>query len=160
MGQGWPQDSQLNNVKLCWCCVSRENYNWFDLCCTGQATCHGWRYSTCTYLQALSYKKHVIVCGTEFGCENVGQVALICQALYGGKVAGRDFWHHLRKCMGQLGFTPSRANPDVWFRLSTQSTGGEYYEYVLLYFENVLVISEKAKSVLWKEIGKYWVLKE
>ena len=35
-----------------------------------------------------------------------------------------------------------------------------YYEYVLLYFEDVLVISEQAKSVLRKEIGKYWILKE
>jgi len=48
-----------------------------------------------TYLQAPSSEKHFIVCGPEFGTENVGRVALICRALYGGKVAGRDFWHHL-----------------------------------------------------------------
>ena len=69
-------------------------------------------------LQAPSLEKNFIVCGPEFGTENVGRVALICQALNGGKVAGRDFWHHLRECMGQLGFTSSRADPDVWFRLS------------------------------------------
>ena len=64
------------------------------------------------YLQAPSSEKHFIVCGTEFGPKNVGRVALICRALYGGKVAGRDFWHHLRKCMGWLGFSFSRADPD------------------------------------------------
>ena len=112
------------------------------------------------YLQAPSSEKHFIVCGPEFGTENVGRVALIPRALYGGKVAGRDFWHYLHECMGWLGFTSSCADPDVWFRLLTRSTGKVYYEYVLLYVDNVLVISEQANSVLRKEIGKYWVLKE
>jgi hypothetical protein len=62
--------------------------------------------------------------------------------------------------MGRLGFTSSRADPDVWFRLSKRSTGEEYYKYVLLYVNNVLLISEKAEAVLRKEIGKDWVLKE
>ena len=68
-------------------------------------------------------------------------------------MAGRDFWHHLRECMARLGFTLSQGDPDVWFRLST---GEEYYEYVLLYVDKVLVILEKADAVIRKEIGKYW----
>ena len=52
-----------------------------------------------TYLQDPSSEKDYIICGPEFGLENVGKVALIKRALYGGKVAGRDFWHHLRSCM-------------------------------------------------------------
>ena len=47
------------------------------------------------YLQAPSSEKHFIVCGPEFGAEIVGRVVLIQRALYGGKVAGQDFWHHL-----------------------------------------------------------------
>ena len=47
------------------------------------------------YLQAPSSEKHFIICGPEFGIENEGRVALIWRALYGGKVAGPDFWHHL-----------------------------------------------------------------
>jgi hypothetical protein len=47
------------------------------------------------YLQARSLEKHFIICGPEFGIENEGRVALIGRALYGGKVAGHDFWHHL-----------------------------------------------------------------
>jgi hypothetical protein len=70
------------------------------------------------YLQAPSSEKHFIICGPGFGIENEGCIALIHRALYGGKVAGRDFWHHLRDCMGQLGFTSSRADPDFWHRLS------------------------------------------
>ena len=52
-----------------------------------------------TYLQALSSQKYFIVCGTEYGIENVGKKALIRRALYGGKAAGRDFRNHLRDCM-------------------------------------------------------------
>jgi hypothetical protein len=47
------------------------------------------------YLQAPSLEKHFIICGPEFGIENEGRVALIWRTLYGGKVAGRNFWHHL-----------------------------------------------------------------
>jgi hypothetical protein len=36
-----------------------------------------------------------VICGPEFGIENVGKVALIHRALYGGKSAGRDFKNHL-----------------------------------------------------------------
>jgi len=35
----------------------------------------------------------------------------------------------------------------------------EYYEYVLIYVDKVLVILEKADAVIRKEIGKYWELK-
>jgi hypothetical protein len=69
------------------------------------------------YLQAQSSEKLFIICGPEFGIENEGHVALIWRALYGGKVADHDFWHHLQDCMGQLGFFSSRADPDVWLRL-------------------------------------------
>ena len=62
--------------------------------------------------------------------------------------------------MGWFGFTSSRTDPNVWFRLSKRSTGEEYYEYVLLYVDNLLLISEKAEAVLHQEIGKDWVLKE
>jgi hypothetical protein len=57
-----------------------------------------------------------------------------------------------------LGFISSCAEPNVWLRLSKQSTGEEYYEYILLYVDNLLVISENAESVLWKEIGQHLVL--
>ncbi len=70
------------------------------------------------YLHAPSSEKHFIICGPEFGIKNEGCIALIHRALYSGKVAGCNFWHHLRDCMGQLGSTSSWADPDVWLRLS------------------------------------------
>ena len=68
------------------------------------------------YLQAPSSQKDYIICGPEFGLENVGKVALIHRALYGGKSAGRDFRNHLRSCMHFLNFKSCPADPDVWMR--------------------------------------------
>lgn len=73
------------------------------------------------YLQDLSSQKHYVICGAEFGLENVRKKALILQALYGGKTAGRDFRNHLRECMSHLGFKPCLADPDVWMRSATKS---------------------------------------
>ena len=56
------------------------------------------------HLQAPSSEKHYIVCGPGFVVEHVGRVALIKRALYGGKVADRNLWQHLRSCMQHLGF--------------------------------------------------------
>ena len=112
------------------------------------------------YLQAPSSEKHYIICGTEFGLENVGKVALIRRALYGGKSAGRDFWNHLRDCMHFLGFTSCRADPDLWIRPTTKLDGTPCYDYVLLYVDDTLAISENAEHIIRNEIGKYFEMKE
>ena len=112
------------------------------------------------YLQVPTSEKHFIICGPDFGLENVGKRALIKRALYGGKSAGRDFRNHLRACMLHLNFQSCPANPDVWMRPAKKSDGSEYYEYVLLYTDNILVISERGEHVLRNGIGKYFELKE
>eukprot|EP00957_Ditylum_brightwellii_P104549 7965963-Ditylum_brightwellii.AAC.1 len=90
------------------------------------------------YLQAPSSQNDYIICGPEFGLENVGKVALIYQALYGGKAAGRDFRNHLRSCMLHLNFQPCLADPDVWMRPRKKSNGQDCYDYVLLYTDDAL----------------------
>ena len=97
------------------------------------------------YLQAPSSQKDYIVCGIEFGLENVGKVALIHRALYGGKAAGRDFRNHLRSCMHHLDFVSCPADPDVWMRPAKKADGSKYYEYILLYTDDALVVSDHAE---------------
>ena len=41
-----------------------------------------------------------------------------------------------------------------------KSNSSEYYEYVLLYTDNALVVSERGEHVLRQELGKYFELKE
>ena len=100
-------------------------------------------YVQSAYLKAPSSEKHYVVCGAEFGLENIGKVNLIKRALYGGKVAGRDFWHHLKSCMDMLGFESCIADPYIWRQDATKTDGQEYYEYVLLYVDDCLVVSHK-----------------
>lgn len=112
------------------------------------------------YLQAPSSTKDYIVCGPEFGLENVGKVALIHRALYGGKSAGRDFRNHLRSCMVHLGFQSCPADPDVWMRPALKADGSEYWEYILLYVDDALCISEQPDNILRNQLGKYFKFKE
>ena len=57
-------------------------------------------------------------------------------------------------------FTSCPADPDVWMRPAIKSDGQKYYEYVLLYTDDALVISENAEQILRTEIGRYFELKE
>ena len=75
-------------------------------------------------------------------------MALIHRALYGGKAAGRDFSKHLHSCMEFLNFKSCLADPDVWIRPVIKSNGNTYYEYILLYVDDALVVSENAESIL------------
>ena len=112
------------------------------------------------YLQAPSSQKDYIICGPEFGVENIGQTALIHRALYSGKAAGRDFRNHLCSCMEFLNFKSCIADPDMWMRPAIKSDGNTYYEYILLYVDDALVVSENAESILRNKLGRYFHLKE
>ena len=112
------------------------------------------------YLQAPSSQKDYIICGVEFGLENVGKVALIHRALYGGKSAGRDFRNHLRSCMLHLDFTSCPADPDVWMRPAKKADGSRYWEYLLLYTDDALAVSETPENILRNDLGKFFELKE
>jgi len=106
------------------------------------------------YLQAPSSQKNYIICGPEFGLENVGKVALIHRALYGGKTAGRDFRNHLRACMHHLQFSSCPADPDVWMRPAKKADGSSCYEYILLYTDDALGVHWASGDISWREATK------
>ena len=112
------------------------------------------------YLQGPSSQKDYNICGPEFCVENIGQTALIHHALYSGKAAGRDSRNHLRSCMGFLNFKSCLAYPDMWMRPAIKSHGNTYYEYILLYVNDALVVSENTESILQNKLGRYFHLKE
>ena len=100
------------------------------------------------YFQAPSSEKHYVVCGPEFGLENVGKHAIIVRALYGGKSTGADYWRHVRSAMEEMGFSSCKADPDVWLRPALKSNGVEYYQHALLYTDYVLAIMEEPETFL------------
>ena len=100
------------------------------------------------FLQAACSKKNFTVCGTEFGSEFIGKLYIIVRADYGLKSAGAYFWNHLRDCMEHLGHESCKSDPDVWMRSATRTYGQDYYEYILLYIDDCLCISENPKPAL------------
>ena len=108
----------------------------------------------------LCPKKEYIVCVPEFGIENVAMYALVWQGIYGFKSTGKYLRDHLRSCMRHLYFASCPANPDVWIRPVKHLNGTDYYEFILLYNYNALVISKNTKQVLRKDLGRYFEIKE
>ena len=103
-------------------------------------------------MQAPSSEKYYVICEKEFSLEHEGKIALIRRALYGGKLAGRDFWTHLRSCINFLGFKSCQANPDIWMIEATNTDGTDYWEYVILYMDAFLVVSDHSENMLREEI--------
>ena len=100
------------------------------------------------YLQAPSSEKHYVICGNNFGLEHKGKISLIRRALYGVKLADRDFWNHSRSCMNFLGFKSCQADPEIWMREAAKTDGTDYWEYGLLYVYDFLVVSDHGEKML------------
>ena len=60
----------------------------------------------------------------------------------------------------EMCFDSYKANPDVWFRPATKSDGTRYYQYVLLYTDDIFAIMEEPEKFLREELGNYLALKE
>ena len=58
-----------------------------------------------------------------------------------------------------LDFESCPADPDVWMRQAKKADGNTYYEYILLYTDDAIVISENAEDILRNHLGKYFELK-
>ena len=62
--------------------------------------------------------------------------------------------------MNHIKFTSCLSDPNFWMRPAIKSDGSKYYEYVLLYVDDCLVILENGEDILTQEIGRYFKLKE
>ena len=91
------------------------------------------------YLHANCREKIYIIAGAEFG-SNAGKAMIITKALYGLKSSGAAFRSLLAEQLDAIGYTASRGDPDVWLR-PTLKGDRKYYEYVLVYVDDLLVVS-------------------
>ncbi len=94
------------------------------------------------YLEAYTAKTLVIVGGPEFREMEEGHILIISKALYGLRTSGL-YWHdHFSECLCQMGFTPSKAKPDIWMWHD-----GDYYEYIAVYVDYLVIASKDPKSI-------------
>ena len=77
---------------------------------------------------------------------------IVMKALYGLKSSGAAFRAHLAERLNEIGFKSSIADPDVWMRPAAKQDGEEYYEYLLVYVDDILCISHDPMDPM-KAIG-------
>ena len=73
---------------------------------------------------------------------------IVKKVLYDHKGSGAAFRAHLAEELHDIGFIPTRADPDVWRRPAVKPDGFEYCEYILCYVDDLLAISHDTQKVL------------
>jgi hypothetical protein len=111
------------------------------------------------YINADAREKVYFIAGDEFGIMNKGKKVVIVKALYGLKSSGAAWRAHLAEVLNDSGYTSSLADPDVWYQAETKVDGFEYYAYVLIYVDDILVISHNAVSTM-QALSKLYRLKD
>ena len=61
--------------------------------------------------------------------------------------------------MDKMGFESCKANPDIWFRSDMKDKGTDYYQYVLLYTDDIMAIMQKPEDFIRHDLGKRFVVK-
>ena len=84
---------------------------------------------------------------------------IIVKALYGLKSSGAAWRNLLSSSIKALEFTSSKADPDLYYHAQVKKNGKEYYEYLPVYGDGILCLSENTKPIM-EEIGALCCLKE
>ncbi|KAL7555621.1 hypothetical protein ACA910_007032 [Epithemia clementina (nom. ined.)] len=95
------------------------------------------------YLEAYTEEKIFIVAGPEFG-ERKGHILIISKALYGLRTSGARWHDRLFDVMRDMGFSPSKNDPDIWMRLSKD---GEVYEYIAVYVDDLAIVAKDPAEI-------------
>jgi hypothetical protein len=111
------------------------------------------------YLQAPVREKVHTTAGPEFGPNNIGKTVVVVRAMYSLKSSGAAWHAKLSETLRSMDFTPSYADPDVWYKAAKKEDGFKYYQYILVYVDDILVIAQKLMPIM-ATIQKAYRLKE
>lgn len=107
------------------------------------------------YINADCHKKIWMVAGPEFGATEQGSIIIIKKALYGLKSSGAAWRALFATTLSDLGYTSSNADPDVWIRPQVKPNGFEYYEFILVYVDDIMVLSHDTKPTMDTLVSLY-----
>ena len=100
------------------------------------------------YLNAPAGEKVYFRCGPEFG-QLEGRLGILTKALYGLKTSARAWRMHLGQVLElEMHFEACKADPDVWMRKATKEDGTEYYEFLLVYTDDILIVSHRPREAM------------
>jgi len=86
--------------------------------------------------------------GPEFGPSQLRQTVIIVRALYGLKFSGGAWHAALAEAINSMGFQATLTDPDVWYHATSKENGFEYYEYLIVYVDDIRVLYHKAEEVM------------
>lgn len=111
------------------------------------------------YLNAPCREKIWFEAGPELG-EEEGMAMIVTRALYGLRSSGAS-WRSMFSSfiINTLGFEPTVADADVYRRKSVKSNGEAYYELLLCYVDDVLLVSD-APDIVMEQIKLEYRLKD
>ena len=109
------------------------------------------------YLHAETEENVYTCAGAEFeavGLMPEGNLLEVVKALYGFPISGNRWHAHISQTLREMGFKPTRFDPDVWIR---GREGG--YNYIGTHADYVLVVSLDPTSIFEKLKETYTVKK-
>lgn len=107
------------------------------------------------FLYGITYERVYIIAGPEFGPELEGKRLLIVKSLYGLASSAARYHEHCSRELTKLGFQPSKADPDLWFRWNK---GQKCYEYIARYVDDLMVFAKDPMDIMNK-LQEVYVLK-
>ena len=90
------------------------------------------------FVQANTNERIYSIAGPEFG-EKEGSLVIIKKALYGLATSARQWSLTLGEAIAEMGFQPTRADPDLWIKLDQENNK---YEYIATYVDDIIVVSK------------------
>ena len=101
------------------------------------------------YLHGITREKVYIVAGPAFG-EHEGKVMIIVKSLY-GLISSAARWHEaLSMTLRDMVYLPSKADSELWMK-----DCNTHYEYILVYSDDLLIVSKDTKAVINQLNQKY-----
>ena len=109
------------------------------------------------YLNATTNEKIYYRAGLEWGDDMQGTICVIVRALYGLKSSANAWRNHICSTLRSMDFTFSLADNDLWMRQDTKPDGTSYYSYILVYVDDILIISHDPERYMNQLKSKYYV---
>ena len=101
------------------------------------------------YLEAYTNEKVCFVAGPELG-PLAGHTLVIVKALYGLRSSGARYHEKFADTLRDMGFFPSKADPDVWMK-----DCHDHYEYVCVYVDDLFHMSRNPSKFFDKLKQEY-----
>ena len=94
------------------------------------------------YLCSYTKEKVAFIAGDEFG-DLAGCTLVMVRALYGLRSSGKCWHERFSDVLTAMGFTPSKAEPDIWMR-----DRGDHYEYIAVYVDDLMIASKNPQGII------------